>query len=191
MKKFYCFMITLLVLLLVNPANSYADPLLQYDYIDLGYRYTDPDPGDELNGGYGHGSYSIFSNVFLDIGYAYDTSNDVDINTLQYGGGFFFPLMDKLHLVGNVGGKRVRIEFNDFGSGNTDRFYVGPELRAKIHQNMEVNFGYTWEAGEGDATNNYNLGVMFAVNDSIAIPLAVDFLDEEAQQFSAGMRFSF
>lgn len=190
MKKL-CFSLLAFFLTLCANQVSNADPLLQYNNIELGYRYTDPDPGDKLNGGYGRASYSLFKYTFLDIGYGFDSSSTLDLQTFQYGGGLYFPLHDKIHFLVNVGGRMVRADYEEFGSTTTDRVFVGPAFRAKFHPNVEFDAGFDWETGEGKDRNRYNIGLLFKLLDATALRTAVDFLDQHGQQFSAGVLFTF
>lgn len=169
-----------------------ADPLLKYNNLDIAYRNTNPDSGTDLNGLQLNASYSPIENLFLQLGYDYDAESNLDINTFEYGGGGWYELMPDLHLVGLIGGKHERFSFDEFGSTSIDIFYIGPQLRYKVIDPLELDGGYIWESGEGETSNNFNVGLLLGFTDNLAARIAVEFLDgEDATRYTAGLRFVF
>lgn len=167
-----------------------ADPLLQYNNVDLAYQYTDGDIGGNFDGLHLEGTYVVYQNLFLDLGYDFDSSNHVDVNTLKYGGGIFHPISKDLHIVGNIGGTHASVDIDGAGSFDIDRFYIGPELRYRVLPNVEVDGGYTWTDGDGESENDFNIDGLYGVNANWAVKLGINFL-EDAEQYSAGVRYAF
>jgi len=136
----------LAVLAAALPFATQADTM-DYSYAEAWYVDSSLDVGDTNVDGNGfalRGSIPIMDNWFAFAMYQ-DVSYDlgVDATTLAVGGGYHWPLRDKLDIIGRAGIVQSNIDagrFDDHDSG----FLLGARLRTELAPKFEVEGGFDY-----------------------------------------------
>ncbi|NMC64299.1 MAG: hypothetical protein GYA55_14135 [SAR324 cluster bacterium] len=189
MKKFLA---TLLCVCLFSAGVVVAQPILKYNNLDVAYRLTDEEDVDNFHGLFTNLSYSFLEYTFLNVGYQYDENDLMDVNTFQYGGGLYYPIIPEVHVVGRIGGQHAEADVDYLGSVTDDIFYIGPQLRWEaICKILEINGAFTWYDGEGDTDHEFEVGAVVAATENLGLNLSAHFLENDIQQYVMGIRLTF
>jgi hypothetical protein len=128
------------------PLASHAD-VMDYSYAELGYIDTefDGDGFDADGDGFGlRGSLAINQTFFVFAGYeSLDFDFDVDLSTLEVGGGARWPLSDKVDLVGRLGIVKAEAEVGQFDADD-DGFLLGARVRGVVAPKFELEGGFDY-----------------------------------------------
>jgi hypothetical protein len=128
------------------PLAGHAD-VMDYTYAELGYVDTELDgDGFDVDGdGFGlRGSLAINQTFFVFAGYeSLDFDFDVDLSTLEVGGGARWPLSDKVDLVGRLGIVKAEADFGDFDADD-DGFLLGGRVRGTVAPKFELEGGFDY-----------------------------------------------
>lgn len=168
-----------------------ADPLLKYHTFDLAYNHVKLDDIGSGNGLTTRLSYKIIDYAYLDGSYIFESGSHFDLNSFRYGGGVFFPIAPVLHIVGKLGGEHQSLKIVGEETHQQDRLYLGPELRFKALNMLEIDGGYTWRGGKDSGENDFNINALLTVLDNMAINLGINFLSDTGDRYMAGIRFGF
>jgi len=186
-----------------------AAPCLSYDYIDLDYQWFDS-PGVGLEGGDGYAlsfSKTLGELFFLTGGYTnasagYLFNNDFyDLESHRYnlGLGARFSLSECVDLTieGGATHQDNRYGNNPDFSYDSWGYYVGPGLRARAgrFEGFAKVFyvdrgGVPAQLGFDDEGWVFNPGLLYHLNDRLALKLAAD-LAENRSQITFGARINF
>jgi hypothetical protein len=129
-------------------SRAAADPLMKYDYFDVGMQWLRIDGAEDRGPNYeastltSRFSYSPTTYLALEGGMDFRNGGSQS-DSFSYRGGVlgYYPLTEDLHLVGRVGGVyRVNV-FNayDVISVNESSVYAGTGLRYRISKRLETD----------------------------------------------------
>lgn len=186
-----------------NPAPSPEPSILScqsdyfdYDVLDIDYIFDDYDASDL---GEGHGvsigmKKLLTECTYMTLGGSWRTaegiggSDDIDFWSFSLGTGLIFPLHERVHLLGEIGGF---YQFENSGDNGQFGGYVGPLLRIGLTRNLEV-FGsalYFLEES-GDNAMGYTAGAVLRLTEGLGLKGAWSHTEDE-QEVLAGLRFAF
>jgi hypothetical protein len=183
----------LLALAAALPLASQAD-VMHYTYAELGYVDTelDGDGFDADGDGFGlRGSLAINQTFFVFAGYqTLDFDFDVDLSTLEVGGGARWPLSDKVDLIGRLGIVKAEADFGDFDADD-DGFLLGGRVRGVVAPKFELEGGFDYRDLDdaGDDTTIVLEGRYFFV-ENIAGGLSVS-LGDDVTSLGLNVRMTF
>ena len=136
----------LMALAATLPLASHAD-VMDYSYAELGYIDSEFDAdGFDVDGdGFGlRGSLAINQTFFVFAGYeSLDFDFDVDLSTLEVGGGARWPLSDKVDLVGRLGIVKAEADVGPFDADD-DGFMLGARVRGVVAPKFELEGGFDY-----------------------------------------------
>ena len=187
MKKL---LISALLLAALPFAAQANDDLLNYTYVEGGYKGVNADGGLDSDGAYIKGSYDFGDSGFYAFGeFGYQDTNAVnfDYHTYDVGVGYHYGLSERVDLVGEV----AAIGFDgDFGVDG-DGYRLGLGVKAALTDNLEGLAQVNYRDGDDFADDTSALlGLRYAFNDSWSINGQVEFADD-ANTFGLGARYSF
>ena len=192
MKKFG---LLALAAVLMAAAPCFADPIMKYNYFDLGYRHMffDEKSADDGNGLEAKVSFSPVEHFFLEGGYQYmDTGIhevDIDANTWTYGVGGYLDLCEETHLIARAGGIHEEIE-TDVGDADEDGYYAGLKVRYDYDHQVELDASATYSNVDSDGAWTYDASVLVPVADSVAVQFNAEIDDETNVGLLGGLRFT-
>ncbi len=163
------------------PLAGHAD-VMDYTYAELGYIDTefDGDGFDADGDGFGlRGSLAINETFFVFAGYeSLDFDFDVDLSTLEVGGGARWPLSDKVDLVGRLGIVKAEADVGPFDADD-DGFLLGARVRGVVAPKFELEGGFDYRDLDdaGDDTTIELAGRYFFI-ENIAGGLSVSIGDD-------------
>lgn len=165
--------------LMANAAMAADGP--QYTYVEAGYSWIDYDDvnadGDALNIG---GSLAVTDMFHLFAGYQdgeIEIGNfDVDISTMQLGGGMNIELSPTVDLVATAAWARADLDANAFGSDNEDGYALGVGVRAMVMPQLELNGGVSYVDIVDDDTA-LSVGAVYSFNEMFALTAGASFGD--------------
>lgn len=171
----------------VNGSN-----MLNYRYLEAGYRYVDP-KGGELNGSHGLGvTLSIDLPAIFFVKGTFNWSSgtgtknvkgaanaDYDLSTISVAGGAHFPITDRLHFVGEIGLIYANLSSSGKNISYTDGgIYVRPSLRYQMTDWLELQAGVTVGSTDDYDSKLVDLGAYFRVFPQMDVNLGMDIGDE-------------
>ncbi len=165
--------------LMANAAMAADGP--QYTYVEAGYSWIDYDDvnadGDALNIG---GSLAVTDMFHLFAGYQdgeIEIGNfDVDVSTMQLGGGMNIELSPTVDLVATAAWARADLDANAFGSDNEDGYALGVGVRAMVMPQLELNGGVSYVDISDDDTA-LTVGAVYSFNEMFALTAGASFGD--------------
>jgi hypothetical protein len=185
------------VVSVLNVSVASADPLMQYDYLDVAYQWThfDQDEIDDANGLDTKFSMSPTEYLALEAGYNYAATGalgtDVALNTFGYGIAGWYDFCQNFHLVGRVGGLHQDLDVDgDLPNDAEDGVYTGAQLRYLFTDTFEGDFDVTYIHLGGETTWNYGLTGLFTLTDGIALKVGSAITDESDVSVLGGLRFA-
>lgn len=173
---------------LALPAVSQADTL-DYSWAELAY--VDSEFGNLNGDGISlRGSLPINDTFFVfasywDVGYDFN----VDLTSIEAGGGVHLPFTDKVQLVGRFGLVKSELDTNNFSSDD-DGFTFGAHVRAEVMPRLELEGGFDYiDLGMDPDTLLVMQGRYFFL-DNVAGNLRLEFGDD-IDSMSFGVRVTF
>jgi len=153
----------------------------QYTYVEGGYGWIDYDDvnadGDAFNIG---GSLAVTDMFHLFAGYQdgeIEVSNfDIDVSTMQLGGGMNIELSPTVDLVATAAWVRAELDASGFGSDNEDGYALGVGVRAMVTPQFELNGGVSYVDVSDDDTA-LNVGAVYSFNETFALTAGASFGD--------------
>ena len=189
------------------PANSWGIQqaagvsMLNYSYIEAGYRYIDP-KGGAYNGSHGLGLSLVMAlpTIFFLKGSFNWTSGsgtknvagvanaDYSLSTITIGGGAYMAITQKLHFVGEVGLVYANFDADGINRSYTDGgIYIRPSLRYQLVDWLELQAGATVSSTSDYDSKIIDFGGYFRVLPQLDVHLGADFGDA-TRTLKAGAR---
>jgi len=185
----------------VQQSMGGAAPMLNYRYIEVGYRFVDP----KLEGA--NGSHGIGIALVMDLPTMFflkgtfnwtsgageattKSARDAEdtLSTITIGGGVYMPITQKLHFVGEVGLVYANFDAEELRKSYTDGgIYIRPGLRYQVVEWMEVQAGVTVSSASDYDSKVFDLGGYFRVMPQLDVNIGADFGDQ-TRTFKAGGR---
>lgn len=185
---------TLLIVSFLTAGIATAQPAvadnLSYTYAQL--RYADVEVDDTNLDGDGFiisGSYRINENYFVFGGYrdiGFDFSRDA--SALQAGGGYIYPVNDRVHAVGKVFLARAKASRPGF-SDNETGLGVQAGLRGFVTPKLEAR-GFLTYSDVGGSDTSITIGGDYYFTPEISAGLTADF-GGDVTGFTLGARYYF
>jgi hypothetical protein len=186
-----------------EPANGMAAgaSMLNYNYVDGGYRYVDP-KGGALDGSHGLGatmSFALFQPFFIKGGFNWTSGTggntvgaaadaDYSLSTISIAAGAYMPITQKLHFVGEVGLVYANMDASSTAVSYTDAgVYVRPSLRYQALDILEIQGGVTVNSTSEYDSKVLDLGAYLRVMPQLDLNLGADFGDQN-RTMKAGVR---
>lgn len=175
--------------------------MLNYRYVEAGYRYVDPS-GGELNGSHGLGvvlSIDLPTVFFVKGSFNWSSGSgtknvrgaanaDYDLSVITIGGGAYMAITPKLHFVGEVGLVYANLSSSGNNISYTDGgIYVRPSLRYQMVDWLELQAGVTVSSASDYDSKVIDFGAYFRVFPQMDLNLGMD-LGDETRTMRAGAR---
>ena len=170
------------------PAVSQADTL-DYSFAELAY--VDSEFGNLNGDGISlRGSLPVNETFFVfasywDVGYDFN----VDLTSIEAGGGVHLPFNDKVHLVGRFGLVQSELDTNNFSSDD-DGYTFGAQVRAAVMPRFELEGGFDYIDLGDDPDTLLIMQARYFFLDNIAGGLRLEFGDD-IDSMSLGVRVTF
>jgi len=172
--------------------QSMQGSMLNYQYLEIGYRYRDPKGGD-YDGSHGFGGSLVLqlpATFFLKASMDWTSGSgdrsaagvrdaDYDLSTIAIGGGVYMAIKPNLHFVGEAG-----FLYANFDGDTSDRsyteagMYVRPSLRYQMVDWLELQAGVTVSSMDDYDSKVVDIGGYFRVLPQLDVNLGMDFGDE-------------
>ncbi len=175
--------------------------MLNYRYIEAGYRYVDPKGGD-LDGSHGLGvnvSIDLPTFFFVKGGFNWSSGSgtknvkgaadaDYDLSVITIAGGAYMAITPKLHFVGEVGLVYANLTSSGRNVSYTDGgIYIRPSLRYQMVDWLELQAGVTVSSTNDYDSKVVDLGAYFRVFPQMDLNVGMD-LGDETRVMRAGAR---
>jgi hypothetical protein len=175
--------------------------MLNYRYVEAGYRYVDPRGGD-LDGSHGLGvvlSIDLPTVFFVKGSFNWSSGSgtknvrgaaeaDYDLSVITIGGGAYMAITPKLHFVGEVGLIYANLSSSGRNISYTDGgIYVRPSLRYQMVEWLELQAGVTISSASDYDSKVIDFGAYFRVFPQMDLNLGMD-LGDENRTMRAGAR---
>lgn len=185
----------------VQQSMGGGTPLLNYSYIEAGYRFIDPKI-EGANGSHGLGVALVMDlpTIFFLKGSFNWTSGSGDrttrgaananykLSTITIGGGAYMAITQKLHFVGEIGLVYANFDADGLNKSYTDGgIYVRPSLRYQVVDWLELQAGVTVSSTSDYDSKVLDFGGYFRVMPQVDLNLGADFGDVN-RTFKAGAR---
>lgn len=170
------------------PAVSEAETL-DYSFAELGY--VDSEFGNLNGDGISlRGAVEINETFFVfasywDVGYDFN----VDLTSIEAGGGAHLPFNDKVHFVGRFGLVKSELDTNN-SSNDDDGFTFGGHVRAEVMPRLELEGGFDYIDLGMDPDTLLVAQARYFFIDNIAGGLRLEFGDD-IDSMSLGVRVTF
>jgi hypothetical protein len=170
------------------PAVSEADTL-DYSFAELAY--VDSEFGNLNGDGISlRGSVEVNETFFVfasywDVGYDFN----VDLTSIEAGGGAHLPFNDKVELVGRFGLVKSELDTNN-SSSDDDGFTFGGHVRAAVMPRLELEGGFDYIDLGMDPDTLLVAQARYFFLDNIAGGLRLEFGDD-IDSMSLGVRVTF
>ncbi|TDU81329.1 hypothetical protein EI77_00633 [Prosthecobacter fusiformis] len=175
--------------------------MLNYRYLEAGYRYVDP-KGGELNGSHGLGvtlSMDLPTIFFIKGGFNWSSGTgkksvrgaseaDYDLSVITIGGGAYLAITNNLHFVGEIGLVYANLSSSGTSISYTDGgIYIRPSLRYQLGQRLELQAGVTVSSANDYDSKIVDFGAYFRVFHQVDLNLGLD-MGDESRTVRAGAR---
>lgn len=172
--------------------QSVEGSMLNYQYLELGYRYVDPKGGD-YNGSHGLGGSLVLqlpAMFFLkaNVNWTSGSGNrtvagvkdaDYSLSTISIGGGLYMAVKPNLHFVGEAGFVYANFDGANRNHSFTEAgIYIRPSLRYQMVDWLELQTGVTVSSMSDYDSKIWDLGGYFRVFPQFDINLGMDFGDQ-------------
>jgi len=170
------------------PAVSRADTL-DYSFAELAY--VDSEFGNLNGDGISlRGSLPVNETFFVfasywDVGYDFN----VDLTSIEAGGGVHLPFNDTVHLVGRFGLVQSELDTNNFSSDD-DGYTFGAQVRAAVMPGFELEGGFDYIDLGDDPDTLLIMQARYFFLENIAGGLRLEFGDD-IDSMSLGVRVTF
>lgn len=184
-----------------------ADPLMQYNYLDVAYQWNDTKGIQNTlptNGVDTKLSVSPFENFALEGGYNYsngdfsksirdlvDTSS-INYNTWSYGILGYFSYCPGLDLLARVGGNHFNSNADiegDHVTDSADRVYAGVGSRYLVLDDLEVDGNILYQNVD-TALWTYSGTALYTVMENVALKADAGIDNESSVTLTAGVRLT-
>jgi len=175
--------------------------LLNYRYLEAGYRYVDPS-GGELDGSHGLGltlSMDLPTIFFIKGSFNWSSGSgtknvkgaanaDYDLSVITVGGGAYMAITPKLHFVGEIGLVYANLSSSGGNISYTDGgIYIRPSLRYQLVDWLELQAGVTVGSTSDYDSKIIDFGAYFRIFPQVDMNLGMDIGDEN-RTIRAGAR---
>lgn len=186
----------------VPAAPAPAPEAFSYNFIEAGWTHVFPDQLDDLDGYYGHISYSPVSNVFLfaewNQSFGSESINvwgdhysvDYDYSTLDLGAGVYLPLCSSVDFVVTAAALRAEID-TDFGGEDEWGFDASVGFRVRVLSNLELGAFYGLTLLDDADIHSASVGAVYSLTESVDLTVRASFSDDEDQELGVGIRYNF
>lgn len=172
--------------------QSVEGSMLNYQYLEVGYRYLDPKGGD-YNGSHGLGGtlvlqlpamFFLKASVNWTSGSGTKTARgvkdaDYDLSTITIGGGLFMAVKPNFHFVGEAGFVYANFDGANRNHSFTEAgIYVRPSLRYQMVDWLELQTGVTVTSMSDFDSKIWDLGGYFRVMPQFDLNLGFDIGDQ-------------
>jgi len=187
--------------------SASADPLMKYNYFDVGYQWNDTKGNKNVhptNGVDTKLSISPFENFALEGGYNYangqfakdiretfDTSS-INYNTWSYGILGYYSICNGFDLLARVGGNHFNANADIEGDHVTDaadRVYAGVGSRYLLTDDIEVDANILYQ-DVNKALWTYSGTALLAVAENVALKADAGIDNESSVTLGAGIRLA-
>ena len=184
-----------------GPTIGSSATMLDYSYLEAGYRYVDP-KGNALDGSHGlavTASFTVLQKFFVKGVFNWSSGTggntvrsaadaDYTFSTISVAGGGFLPITDKLHLVGEVGLIYANLDTSDSKVSYSDGgVYIRPGLRYQALDFLELQGGVTVNSANDYDSKIIDLAAYLRLMPQVDFNLGADFGDQN-RTMKAGVR---
>jgi hypothetical protein len=169
---------------------------LSYSYLDVAYVNTDIDNFNEDVDGFAlRGSYELTDNVFVFAGYADQGTTvagfDIDVQTLNLGLGYAWPLGKALDVYGKLGYVSAEADAQGFGEADDDGYSLAVGLRGRAVEQLELEGAVSYvDLSDGGDDTTLDLGARWFFTPQFAAGVEGSFGDD-ANTYGLGVRWNF
>lgn len=175
--------------------------MLNYRYLEAGYRYVDPS-GGELDGSHGLGvtlSIDLPAIFFVKGSFNFSSGTgtknvkgtaeaEYDLSVITVGGGAWMAITPKFHFVGEVGLVYANLSSEGTNISYTDGgIYIRPSLRYQLVDWLELQAGVTVSSASDYDSKVIDFGAYFRVFPQMDMNIGMD-LGDETRTMRAGAR---
>ena len=178
--------------LLANAAAA-SDEGPNYTFFEAGYAHVEFDDfeadGDALTL---QGSFALTDMFHLVGSYQdgeieSDFGFDVDVMTMELGGGMNFALSPTVDLVGQVTWITTELDAQGFGDVDDDGYGLGAGMRAMVSPQFEVGAGINYADIADDGQTTFGGKVMYHFTDMFAMTGGIS-VGDDTTTYGVGMR---
>jgi hypothetical protein len=178
-----------------------GSPLLNYSYVDAGYRFVDPKVAG-ANGSHGLGFALVMdlpTIFFLKGSFSWGSGSgersaknaanaDYKLSTITIGGGAYLAITQKFHIVGEVGLVYANFQADRVNKSYTDGgIYIRPSMRYQVVDWMELQAGVTVSSASEYDSKVIDFSGYFRVLPQVDLNIGADFGDA-TRTFKTGAR---
>jgi hypothetical protein len=193
MKRFFALSV---IALAFFAATANAQPVLNYNFFDGRYTWTEFDDSAE---GDAQGLASVISispmeNFFFEGGYNYDyvdpkgTARHINVDTFRYGAGAYLPLNEQTHLVGRVGG--LHFDARADGNYSDDGVYASAAARMALTPEFELAPIAEYTYVDSDGVWEFGVDALYDVYCGWALVGGVALNEDSDVRLEGGARFA-
>lgn len=180
------------------PAASVGGGMLTYGQLEVDYLRTTHD-NKSLGASDGVGislMTQLFHPFFLHFGVDFSSGNDktfsaknYDFSTITLGGGGYFAITPRFHLVGEIGFLYANLDASKNSLSFSDgAVYIKPSLRFAATDSLELDGGLTATSADKYDSFVFDLGGYYKIFSQMDLGLNVGFGDQTTS-YRAGVRF--
>lgn len=164
-----------------------------YNYVQGGYQMVTG--GDNPDGLFIDASFQVADQIYVAGGYDYFGESGYDLSVLSVRGGYFHPLEQNIHVYGEAGLARSRVEvkippFGTVSDTSTDLMFEGG-VRARLMPALEVRGALRVMTGDYDETFLIGEGAYQLNQQWSAVAGLAHMSDASEFRFQMGARFAF
>lgn len=177
---------------------SSAPNILSYGFLEGGYQYQQP-KDSSLEGSHGVAlalSVQLFKPLFIRADFGWSLSNgggrssrEYDFTSASLGAGLYLPIVDKFHLLAEVGGMYGKLDANlNRFSFTEGAIYARPAIRFAPVEFLELQAGLTVTSSDSFDSMIFDVAAYFRLLRQLDLGINVD-LGDEFTGFTGGIRF--
>lgn len=177
---------------------SSAPNILSYGFLEGGYQFQEP-KDSSLEGSHGVAlalSVQLFKPLFIKAEFGWSLSNgggrssrEYDFTSASLGAGLYLPIVDKFHLLAEVGGMYGKLDANINRFSFTEgAIYARPAIRFAPVEFLEFQAGLTVTSSDSFDSMIFDVAAYFRLLSQLDLGINVD-LGDEFTGFTGGIRF--
>ncbi len=177
---------------------SSAPNILSYGFLEGGYQFQEP-KDSSLEGSHGVAlalSVQLFKPLFIKAEFGWSLSNgggrssrEYDFTSASLGAGLYLPIVDKFHLLAEVGGMYGKLDANINRFSFTEgAIYARPAIRFAPVEFLEFQAGLTVTSSDSFDSMIFDVAAYFRLLSQLDLGVNVD-LGDEFTGFTGGIRF--
>lgn len=177
---------------------SSAPNILSYGFLEGGYQFQEP-KDSSLEGSHGVAlalSVQLFKPLFIKAEFGWSLSNgggrssrEYDFTSASLGAGLYLPIVDKFHLLAEVGGMYGKLDANINRFSFTEgAIYARPAIRFAPVEFLEFQAGLTVTSSDSFDSMVFDVAAYFRLLSQLDLGINVD-LGDEFTGFTGGIRF--